>query len=78
MSAANGDQAAAFAFTSENAERARAVIDRYPPGRQASAVVPLLDLAQRQNGNWLPRAAIEYVAEYLQMPRIRVMECATF
>ncbi len=68
----------AFAFSAENLTRADAIITRYPPGGQASAVLPLLDLAQRQCGNWLPQAAIEYVAEYLDMPRIRVMECATF
>lgn len=67
-----------FAFTEENLAEAGRIIGRYPEGRQASAVLGLLDLAQRQSGNWLPRAAIEYVAEYLQMPRIRVMECATF
>lgn len=67
-----------FAFSEENLAEAGRVIARYPEGRQASAVLPLLDLAQRQSDNWLPRAAIEYVAEYLQMPRIRVMECATF
>ena len=68
----------AFAFSAENVARADAFIARYPPGRQASAVLPLLDLAQRQCGNWLPQAAIEHVAEYLEMPHIRVMECATF
>ena len=68
----------AFAFSAENVARADAFIARYPLGRQASAVLPLLDLAQRQCGNWLPQAAIEHVAEYLEMPHIRVMECATF
>ena len=78
MSPANGDQAAAFAFTFENAERARAIIDRYPPGRQASAVVPLLDLAQRQNGGWLSQSALDCIADMLDMPRIRVYEVASF
>ena len=67
-----------FAFSEENITEANRAIARYPDGRQASAVLALLDLAQRQNGNWLPRTAIEYVSDYLQMPRIRVMECATF
>ncbi len=67
-----------FAFTEENTKRAQTIMARYPPGRQASAVMPLLDLAQRQNGGWLPQAAIEYVADYLQMPAIRVYEVATF
>ncbi|MEE8534813.1 MAG: NADH-quinone oxidoreductase subunit NuoE [Kiloniellales bacterium] len=67
-----------FAFTPENLEKTEAVIARYPEGRQASAVLPLLDLAQRQNGNWLPKEAIEYVAGLLDMASIRVWEVATF
>ncbi|MGH7091704.1 MAG: NADH-quinone oxidoreductase subunit NuoE [Stellaceae bacterium] len=67
-----------FAFTPENLDRAKAHIGKYPPGRQASAVLPLLDLAQRQNDNWLPRAAMDYVAELLGMAPIRVYEVATF
>ena len=67
-----------FAFTPENVERAKATIARYPRGRQKSAVMPLLDLAQRQNGGWLPPAAIDHVADYLGMPAIRVFEVATF
>ena len=82
MNTTNGggafEQPASFAFTAENLERARAHIAKYPPGRQASAVLPLLDLAQRQSGGWLPRAAMDYVAEMLGMPRIRVYEVATF
>jgi NADH dehydrogenase (ubiquinone) flavoprotein 2 len=67
-----------FAFTPENAVRAQEIVARYPEGRQASAVMPLLDLAQRQAGGWLPRAAMDYVADYLSMPHIRVYEVATF
>jgi NADH-quinone oxidoreductase subunit E len=67
-----------FAFTAENLERAKQLIAKYPPGRQASAVMPLLDLAQRQHRNWLPRAAMDAIAEMLEMPRIRVYEVATF
>ena len=67
-----------FAFTPENMAAAREIIARYPPRRQASAVMPLLDLAQRQHQNWLPRAAMDAVAEILEMPRIRVYEVATF
>jgi NADH-quinone oxidoreductase E subunit len=62
----------------ENLERARAHIAKYPPGRQASAVLALLDLAQRQNGGWLPRAAMDYVADMLGMAPIHVYEAATF
>ncbi len=67
-----------FVFTPENVERAKAIVKRYPRGRQKSAVMPLLDLAQRQNGGWLPPAAIDHVADYLGMPAIRVVEVATF
>ena len=67
-----------FAFKPEYLERAKHIIAKYPAGKQASAVMPLLDLAQRQNDNWLPRAAMDYVADMLGMPRIRVYEVATF
>lgn len=69
---------ATFAFSDENLVRAQSIIAKYPEGRQASAVIPLLDIAQRQCGNWLPRAAMDHVAGMLGMPRIRVYEVATF
>jgi NADH-quinone oxidoreductase E subunit len=72
------EQPMVFSFTEENLEKARQVIAKYPAGRQASAVLPLLDLAQRQHDGWLPRAAMEYVADMLGMPQIRVYEVATF
>lgn len=74
----------AFAWTAENAEKAKEIVARYPEGRQRSAVMPLLDLAQRQVGaelntqGWLPIPVMEYVAAYLSMPIIRVVEVATF
>ncbi|HZL59934.1 MAG TPA: NADH-quinone oxidoreductase subunit NuoE [Stellaceae bacterium] len=71
-------QPGSFAFTAENLKQAKAHIAKYPPSRQASAVLPLLDLAQRQHDNWLPRAAMDVVADMLAMPRIRVYEVATF
>lgn len=67
-----------FAFTPENAEQAKKIIARYPAGMQASAVMPLLTLAQQQNDNWLPRAAMDTVAHMLGMPPMRVYEVATF
>jgi len=67
-----------FEFIPENLDRAREHIAKYPPGRQASAVLPLLDLAQRQHGGWLPRAAMDRIAEMLGMAPIRVYEVATF
>ena len=73
-----------FAWTAENAEKAKQIIARYPAGRQRSAVMPLLDLAQRQVGaetntqGWLPIPVMEYVADCLDMPIIRVVEVASF
>jgi NADH-quinone oxidoreductase subunit E len=67
-----------FTFTAENLAQAKAVMARYPAGRQASAVLALLDMAQRQNDGWLPKPAIEYVAGLLEMAPIRVHEVATF
>lgn len=67
-----------FAFTAENDAKARAIIARYPEGRQASAVLPLLSLAQEQAGGWLPQAALDFVADYLGMAPIRVYEVASF
>ena len=83
MSIRNGgmgdaDQPAAFAFTPEYKATADKIIAKYPAGRQASAVIPLLDLAQRQHHGWLPRAAMDHVAKLLAMAPIRVYEVATF
>jgi len=72
------EQPAGFAFDAENGAVADRVISRYPESRQASAVLPLLDLAQRQHGGWVPQAAIEHIAGRLGMAKIRVMEVATF
>ena len=72
------EQPASFEFTAENLKRAQAHVAKYPSGREASAVLPLLDLAQRQQGGWLPRAAMDRVAEMLEMAPIRVYEVATF
>jgi NADH-quinone oxidoreductase subunit E len=74
----------AFAWTAENAAKAKEAVARYPEGRQRSAVMALLDLAQRQVGadtntqGWLPIPVIEFVARELDMPVIRVLEVATF
>ena len=73
-----------FAWTPENAEKAREIIGRYPPGRQMSASLPFLDLAQRQVGaetdtqGWLPIPVIEFVARELGMHYMRVFEVASF
>lgn len=70
-------QPAAFAFTKAMAVEANIWIKKYPHGRQQSAVIPLLMLAQEQEG-WVTKAAIEHVADMLDMPRIRALEVATF
>ncbi len=73
-----------FQWSEENAKKVPEIIGRYPPGRQRSAVMPLLDLAQRQVGaetntqGWLPLPVMEYIAKQLDMPVIRVLEVATF
>jgi NADH-quinone oxidoreductase subunit E len=72
------DQPANFAFTPENKVWAEAAIKKYPPGKQASAVIPLLMRAQAQHQGWLPEPAIRAVAELLDMAYIRVYEIATF
>jgi NADH-quinone oxidoreductase E subunit len=72
------EQPASFAFSPENLQAAQAFIAKYPEGRQASAVLPLLDLAQRQAGGWLPRAAMDCVAHMLGMAPIRVYEIGSF
>ena len=73
-----------FAWTDANAAKQAEIIGRYPPGRQHSAILPLLDLAQRQVGaetstqGWLPVPVIEFVARQIDMPYIRALEVATF
>ncbi len=67
-----------FGFTAANQKWARAEIRKYPKGREQSAVMALLTRAQEQNNGWLNQAGIEYVAEFLSMPMIRVLEVATF
>jgi NADH dehydrogenase (ubiquinone) flavoprotein 2 len=67
-----------FVFSRGNAAKAEEIIARYPQGRQASAIMPLLDIAQRQAGGWLPREAMESVADMLEVPHIRAYEIATF
>ena len=67
-----------FEFSPENMKRVDAFKAKYPAGRQASAVLPLLDLAQRQNGGWVSPEAMAHIAELLDMAEIRVYEVATF
>ena len=67
-----------FEWTEENFKKAEKIIKKYPSKKQQSAVIPLLDLAQRQNKGWLNKQSIEKVAETLSMSFIRVLEVATF
>ena len=72
------DQPEKFEFNDKNIELAKKMINNYPEGKQQSAVMSLLYLAQRQNNNWIPLAAMKYIAKYLNMPYIKVYEVATF
>jgi NADH-quinone oxidoreductase E subunit len=67
-----------FAFTTENFRHAQQIIGRYPEGKVQSALLPLLTLAQKQNGGWLPKSAMDYIAMMLALPPVRVYEVATF
>ncbi len=67
-----------FAFTPENMQKAREIVAKYPQGRQQSAVMPLLAIAQKQNNNWLPKIAMDYVGDLLGMPPVKVYEVASF
>lgn len=67
-----------FSFTADNLAWAKKQIEKYPPGRQASAIIPLLWRAQEQHGGWLPEPAIRYVSDMLGMAHIRALEVATF
>ena len=67
-----------FAFTAENRATADKIIAKYPEGRQQSAVMPLLDLAQRQNDGWVSTTAMDHIATILDIPPMRVYEVATF
>ena len=67
-----------FEFNNSSLEAANKIVSRYPDGKQQSAVMALLYIAQRQNNNWIPLAAMKYIAKLLDMPYIKVYEVATF
>ena len=67
-----------FEFNSSSLEAANNIISRYPDGKQQSAVMALLYIAQKQNSNWIPLAAMKYIGKFLDMPYIKVYEVATF
>ena len=72
------DQPENFEFNSSSLEAANQIISKYPEGKQQSAVMALLYIAQKQNNNWIPLAAMKYIAKLLDMPYIKVYEVATF
>ena len=72
------DQPKNFQFSDENLKKSKEILKRYPEKNKKSAVMPLLYLAQKQNENWIPLAAMKYIANYLSMPYISVYEVATF
>lgn len=74
----SGVSEAKFEWTSESEAQVKMHIAKYPEGKQQSAVMPALDVAQRQNGGHLTTSAIEYIADYLGMPAMKVMEVVTF
>ena len=72
------NQPETFNFNEKSIEIAKKIISNYPEGKQQSAVMALLYIAQRQNNNWIPLAAMKYIAKLLEMPYIKVYEVATF
>ena len=72
------DQPENFEFSSSSLEAAKNIVAKYPEGKQQSAVMALLYIAQKQNDNWIPLAAMKYIAKFLNMPYIKVYEVATF
>ena len=72
------DQPETFKFSSSTMEEANKIVLKYPKGKQQSAVMALLYIAQKQNDNWIPLAAMKYIANFLDMPYIKVYEVATF
>ena len=67
-----------FEFNPSSLEAAKSIVAKYPEGKQQSAVMALLYIAQKQNNNWIPLAAMKYIAKFLDMPYIKVYEVATF
>ena len=72
------DQPESFEFNASSLEAANVIVAKYPEGKQQSAVMALLYIAQKQNNNWIPLAAMKYIAKFLDMPYIKVYEVATF
>lgn len=74
----SADKDSGFEFSPENQKKISQILKKYPEAQKQSAVLPLLDLAQRQNDNWVSTAAMDHIAHILDMPKVRVYEVATF
>ena len=72
------NQPETFEFTTASKNEANKIVSKYPKGKQQSAVMALLYIAQKQNDNWIPLVAMKYIAKFLDMPYIKVYEVATF
>jgi NADH-quinone oxidoreductase subunit E len=78
LSKVSKEQPKSFEFTLESISSAKKIVSQYPNGKQQSAVMALLYIAQKQNDNWIPLVAMKYIAKFLEMPYIKVYEVATF
>lgn len=74
----NFQQPESFAFDAENLQEIERILAKYPSNRKASAIMPLLTLAQKQHDNWIPHVAMQVIADHLSVPVTRVLEVATF
>ena len=72
------EQPEKFEFNTTSLKAANIILSKYPKGKQQSAVMALLYIAQKQNDNWIPLAAMKYIGKFLDMPYIKVYEVATF
>ena len=72
------EQPESFEFNSENLVEAKKILAKYPNGKQQSAVMALLYIAQKQHDNWIPLSAMKYIGKFLEMPYVKVYEVATF
>ena len=72
------NQPETFEFNSSSLKEANKIVLRYPKGKQQSAVMALLYIAQKQNDNWIPLAAMKYIAKFLNMPYIKVYEAVSY
>ena len=72
------EQPESFEFNSTSLEAAKTIVSKYPEGNQQRAVMALLYIAQKQNDNWIPLAAMKYIGKFLDMPYIKVYEAVSY